>query len=360
MQDIDNVYYNITINYEDNPGGVAYFQENRTEPIITNCNNYYVTVQRFYVPMSQIPIMIADIQENQANPNLMTYSVGLQYIGIYARQYLTFVPDNLNVAVPPPPSLNPQGKQSKSEYYFINSIQSLLNMFNSAFAALMPLVGAPVGAEPPYIIYDDATNLFSVVCQTAYFDQSLPNPINIYFNSAAFPLFLGIPANKLPNGSGNGKEYQIIIKNTYNNYYNPPFLAPSIPPAYYKITQNYSSLSNWNSMISIVFTSNTIPIRGEQIPAVRGSGESNFRNIITDFQPLFTQTGLLRDAAQYFPQGPYRLIDMTSTGELRKFDLSVYWQDKNGNLYNLTIAPNETLNIKLLFIKKDLYKANKK
>lgn len=360
MQDIDNIYYNITINHEDNPKGLARFEENRTESILPKCSDYYVTVQRFYVPMSLIPIMIADIQENQANPNLMTYSVGLQYIGVYARQYLTFVPDSLNVSVPPPPSANPNGKQSKSEYYFIHSIQSLLNMFNTAFINTLPLVGAPVGSEPPYVIYDQTTNLFSIICQTAFYDNSLPNPISIYFNNAASPLFLGMPMYTLPNSGANGKDYQVIVQNTYDNFYNPPYLAPTIPPAYYKITQNYNSLSNWNSMLSIVFTSNTIPIRGEQIPASRGSGDANFRNIITDFQPLFTQNGLLRDAAQYFPQGPYRLIDLTSTTELRKFDLQVYWQDKNGFLYNVYVAPNETLNVKLLFIKKDLYKTSKK
>lgn len=352
MDSIDNVYYNITINYENNPGGRAYFEENRTEIILPRCDNYYLTVQRFYVPMSLIPLMVAEIVPNQPDPNKMIYSVGLEYNGIYVQQYLNYVTDTLNVPIPLGPSFNPNGKQTKTNYYFIHSIQSLVNMFNTALSTAFSLIGAPVGAEAPYFIFDPSRGSFSIVCQTAYYDLSLLLPIKIYLNSSSYSLFIGLPLNKLQNNNI-GKDYQIMVNNTKNDFYNPPFLAPTIPPNYFKIEQDFNSLSNWNSLISIVFTSNSIPIRSEQIPGA--DGEANSRPIITDFQPIFTQNGVLRDAAQFFPSGPYRLIDLCSTRELRKFDISVYWSDKNGYLYDLFIAPNETLNIKLLFVKKTIY-----
>lgn len=344
----DNVYYNITIQYEDNPKGVARFAENRTEPILKNSQNYYCCVVRFYVPLSQVPLMIAPIQNNQANPNLMIYSVTLGYNGTFVQTYLTFTPSDMTVPVPPAPSANPPNYvQVITSYYNITSIQILVDMFNTALATSFAGITPPIGSVAPYIIFDSVTNLFSIVCQSAYYDKGLALPISIYFNNAAQPLFDGLEVYKTATNDPNGKDYQVVVRNTNNNY---------IAPNYYLI-QNFNSLSNWNSLLSIVFLSGTIPVRYEQIPAVNRNGEANFRPIITDFQPLFTNTGIERNAAQFFVQGVYRLIDLVGSDvELRKFDLDIYWQDKNGNLYPLYIAPNEILNIKLLFVKKSLFK----
>lgn len=353
MDNINNIYYNVIINSEDNRG-LASFEENRTEPILNNCEDYYMIIYRFYCPMSRIPILIADIMENQPDPNKMIYSVGIEYNGNYNQTFVTYVPSYKYLPVPLGPSFNPGGKQAKSNYYFITTIQALLDMINTTLQTAFSSIPTPPGSTAPFIYYDNSTNFFNLVADSSYYADTLANPISIYMNMDLYPLFDSLPADLLSETAINGKNFRIRVLFNGNNYFSPGGIAPSATTTLWRITQDYNSLSNWNSLLNIVFLSNTIPVRSEQIPAFKRDGESTARNILTDFQPIFDKNGIDRDAGQYFANGIYRLVDLVSTDPLRKFDLSVFWQDKNQILYPLIIAPNETLTMKIYFIKKKL------
>ena len=59
-----------------------------------------------------------------------------------------------------------------------------------------------------------------------------------------------------------------------------------------------------------------------------------------------------RQSYQYFPQGPLRFYDLNGNSNLSEIDLSVFWEDKKGNLTLLQLVEGDTLSIKILFRKK--------
>jgi hypothetical protein len=120
---------------------------------------------------------------------------------------------------------------------------------------------------------------------------------------------------------------------------------------YYQITQEYNTLYLWNSFKDLVFISNSMPIVNEYIKSTT-AGLVNFQPIVTDFEPLLAAAGDARSTLQYFPQGPYRLINMNGTIPLKRIDVQVFWKDSEDNLYPILIPKGQPLTIKFLFIKK--------
>jgi hypothetical protein len=358
----DNIYVNIEIkNLKDNniSGYPATFFQNRTKSIIDKANEYYCSVIRFTIPNFFVPLHIMPIQSNQANANLSDYSITLEYDGDVQQEYLIYVSSGV-IPSPTPPSLNPNGKQSVSPYYFIFEYQSVVNMINTAFLnAFTNLATKPLGSEQPIMTYDSLTNKFQILAQSDYYDHTLANPIKVYFNEQlqtiinGFPsYFANIGASSLNTFSPTGRDEQLLITNNYNNYVssassNLPFSGDP----YYILYEEYSSIFSWNPFKRIALTTNSIPVESEY---VQGPSDNQTLKILTDFSPISDNE--IRTTWQYFPSGQYRLIDMISEQEVKKLDLQIIWIDQYDNYYQLEIPWNQQCTIKLAFLRKDLYK----
>ena len=127
---------------------------------------------------------------------------------------------------------------------------------------------------------------------------------------------------------------------------------------YLKLNQEYSTISNWSPLSSIVFTSNTLPINPTQLsaPIIYNNGllvsaiENNaFASIITD---LVSDELCYRPNLLYNPPGEYRLIDLRGNQPLNNIDIQVYWKDKYGKLNQFLLYSGGSCTIKLLFRKK--------
>jgi hypothetical protein len=367
----DHIYYDVIINHDSSRGNSpsrATFEETRTQSIIDNPNDFWLTIIRFTVPGYEIPIMIFPIASGQlqSNPDLSNLTVTLQYGSTSNTTALIYQPRILSVPVPYPPSINPPSyTQQISPYYYIYEYQHFIDIANTAlnnsFTTLQTAVAPALNsAEAPYFIYDPSTQLISFISQTAFYDISLANPIKVFLNGDLFNFFQGIPV------ISRAQEYQIVVSDQKNNLYNPPGTSPATY-SYYEIKQNFSALNNWNSFTNLVFLTNSIPVLPEFIPSSgtnlqvnSTNGNSNFRPILTDFSPSLAQSGDFRSTLQFYQAGPYRLINLLSDTPLRKFDVSVFWQDNFNNLYPVMIPPGRSVNIKFLFIKKNVYKTSLK
>ena len=121
-----------------------------------------------------------------------------------------------------------------------------------------------------------------------------------------------------------------------NDYTASPVNRPGI-----QISQESSSVSIWNPVAGIVFTTSLLPIVATQtsIPKIYNStsasfkisGEPNISSIVSDFEISISPGNEYRDGTTYIPPGEYRLIDMYSSYNLNKIDLIVYWKDIFGN-----------------------------
>jgi hypothetical protein len=355
----DKIYYNVVIPYRPDSTGFApaVFQEQLNQSILDRPSDYYMTIIRFSIPVQNIPIFIAEIQPfPNTNLNNTIYSVTLTYgANTSGQTFVQFVTQNPN-ATPSLPLTAFHPNADKTPYYYIYEYTQFLSMVNATLAtAFAALPGSPVGSQAPYFIFDGQR--LSLVAQIAYYDQALPTPINIYMNYFLLTYFDGITTDFYGVGLVNGLDAKFLVRNDYNNFYNPPNIAPVYPPLYYIMTQNYTALIDWNSFKSLSLVSNLIPIKQEFIPSSMPNQGFNLavvnsRGQLKDFEPIFNNNEN-RTVVQYFPTGPYQLINMNSDDPLTKIDISIFWSDQFGNIYPLDIPFNQLATIKILFTRKD-------
>jgi hypothetical protein len=362
--DPDHVYYNVVIDNRINPNYLsspATFAENRTTAIINNPSDWYMTVIRFYVPAKDIPLTVLPILPYpNTNPNMTTLSVILSYNGINSNEIpLIYVPSN-QYTIAPPAATTGNPIYPITNYYYIYSYQQVIDIANTALAAALtnlktkPGTGAIAAADAPYFTYDAVTQLITLNANVLFYDPvSVVTPIKIYGNLPFTTFFQAFPfiVTNTFTFNPSSPAFQYNIKDTGTN----------VSDGYINFVQEFIVVGLWNIFKSLVFITGTVPINGELIPAQDGSGNTIGRRITTDYDPLINDTaGQSETILQYYPQGPYRLISLQSNAPLTKFDITVYWQDKNQNLYNLYIPYNNVLTIKILFVRKSVYNANTK
>ncbi len=353
-EDIDHVYFNVAVNYNDNPDHAIRYQLLSNNNLIDRVGDYYLSISRFYCPISNIPLLSAfPIQPNQPDPNLSSLSVTLQYGTDIQQVFLIWKPDNTTIATPLGPSLQPGGIQAQTPYYFVydyNTFLSCVNVaLNTAFNNLS--ISPPVIA--PYMQFNSHTDFFSLIAQIAYYDLAGSTPIKIFFNTPLSNFFIGLDFIQTGNYSANGEDYQINVVNRYNNWYNPSWAVPSVPPLFYEITQEYSSLDQFNDLIGISIESSTLPIRKE-FNQTLNNGTMISRPILSDFNILYSSI-LPRSAIQY-NANLYRLIDLNGETPLNNINLHVYYTTKTNQTYEIYLDENQTATFKLVFLRKSLYR----
>lgn len=353
----DNIYLNVVFNHDPSyqeSGSPARYQVTKSSAILDKASDYYCSVIRFDIPLDEIPLYIFPIIPNQANPNLSPMIIGIRILGVNFPVNLIYVPNNNN----PAPNQVGSLTQVITPYYYVYSYQNLIDSFNTALSTAYVNAGNPGGAGAPFIVYDSVTQLISIVVPVAFITAGATifwnRQTNNYLN-AFHTFFLGL-------NDPQGREFDLLALNDGINGFDVPgqTIAVATPPTFLKIIQQYNTINYWTSLRKIVITTGTIPIRSEFIPVTTqnrnlGSDINSSLGIITDFVPALELAGQSRSISYYYPEAQYRLVDLVSDQELKKIDLSLYWEDKNGNLYPITISPFQQASVKIGFFKKTLY-----
>lgn len=355
--DPDNQYFDVLMT-NNNQGSSApipaYYSCTRTSPLITDTTDYSVSIIRFALDTPYLPVWCPQIQSNQDNINLTTYSITLSYTNssnqsVMFQQFMQFIPQDKSAQVPSPPSQNPYGLQNNATgYYWVYNYQYLTYLVNNTFAMCFANLNSIAQDQGITLPTDNIPVMsFNVTNQLASisFDENYgvnDGQIQIYFNNALYELFNSFPAAYYGYNKANGKNYLInnqIANNTLT------------------LTQEMSTIANWCPVRSIVFSTSLIPIVPSQVglPRIYNSGSlinassnNNSFNIISDFvADNFDFKGFV----QYSPASQYRLISLLPDQHIKDIDLSVYWSDRNDVLYSLMLSSNSTLTAKLVFTK---------
>jgi hypothetical protein len=377
--DADMVYYDIVAsNFQSTttePPALR-FSESRTNPIISNTGDYYMSIVRFSLDTYDLPNFICEIQPNQADPNLSIYSTTLEYddgagtITSSAQTFINWQPQNVNTPVPLPPSQTATGLQpTNTNYYYCYQFQYFLALINQAWqTAMADLITATGGgaspittANQPSIVWDNNTQKAIINAEEQYYKNSLPAKIRIYMNPPLFALFNSFASINYGVNATLGRNYQIAIEDFVGlSLIQLPVNAPTYTAI--QVFQEFSTIDTWTPVSSIVFTSNTLPIVSNQLSAplifndgaiIVGSGNnSNFAQIITDME---TNQQVYKPQILYSPTAEYRRIDMTGNRGLVNMDIEVYWRDKLGGLNQFYLPSGGSSTIKFLFERKDKY-----
>lgn len=313
----ENIYYNVVINGKAGTSIPAIYNETRTESILENPSNYQLTIQRFYVPAFNIPILL--FKDNY-------YSVSMTYGGTTITKPLIYT--SFSIAPYPNPIYDYQ--------HMVDIVNTAIEDAYNDLKALFP-AGPPT--EAPFITFNPTNKLFSLNAEQLY-DPAVAGgaTFELWFNFPLGSLFVGF--QQFYNDISSPLNSRFIIKNNGNNtttYNGKP---------YYSTEAEYNTLYLWNSLESIVFTTGSIPV----VPENNSGQVALKQQVITDFIPLASIND--RTAIQYYPQGALRWYDLQGSTPLRNIDVQVYWKDKTGQLYPVYIFETESLSIKIQFRKK--------
>ena len=371
----DKIYYDIQISnvlsQTTLPPAID-FSERRQNAFVACSGDYYFSIVRFQVDTNTLPVLIPEIQPNQADVDLTGYSVTLTYLNFEVQKYLRWSPQNVFLPPPSAPNqtFNKLQDNSTGYYYCYNYtffcflVQTALN---EAFTDLQALAGAPLAtAHAPTFIWNTDTNIAGIYAETAYYDNvpfgAVANPVSIYFNSPLINLFSSFVAINFGNTNVTlGKNYLILVGN-FNGAQTIYLPTSEIPANQYVATtvfQESSTISSWSPISSIVFSSATLPIVSNQLSApliyadggivyAQDGNNANFAQIITDF---------IADDSKYKPNLIYtptqlRLVDLYGNQPISQVDIQVFWKSKLGQFYPLLLNSGGACSIKIMFSKK--------
>lgn len=382
----NHMYYNVLVT---NPATAtshieASVQEVKSQAILNDPSEYYCSIVRFSVPASAIPIFYARIIDtsspapytsrpfnratklpNGGPPYFMPYTVKFTFGATNALEFLEYTP----VSFEPFDADNSGNSIALIFSYddFINSLNVALTSAWAVIAAANPGNanfysgggGGPI-RPAPFMIYNPETSLF-----TLNSPDSLYNPVNstsgpkLWFNTQLLNFFNSFnygfyqAANSI-----SGEDFNIYVQTKGNPVQNRD---PTDATRLLMICE-YETISQWTQLSDISFTTQTIPIRPELIPVgssqQQTSANYNTRKIMTDFEPSGTGAAYDRSNYQYYPQGPYRLIDMISKTPMTQFDIKAEWTSIDGITRPIHLNPGFTFNVKVLFVKKSSYDFN--
>jgi hypothetical protein len=370
----EKIYYDIQIaNVEStsvNPPFV-YFNESRNTPFLQCPQDYYMSIIRFTLDTQTLPIFIPTIQTNPSvnptgNLNQTIYSFQFSYNGIFSDQiFIEWSPQNTYLTAPPFISTDGFVAQDNTtgyyycytfEYFIALINQQILAAFN-AFSAANPGL-LPASAVAPVFAWDGSANIARIMFEESFLTTNT-TPIYFYMNAPFYNLFGSLNALRLGYNT-QGRNVQIIVENYAGfNSYSYLDVITNITYNVIEVIQEYSTISAWSPISSIVFTSNTLPIVPNQVskPTIFVEGgtlgnygnNSNFQQIITD---LVTDDGFYKPNIVYNPTAEYRLIELTGNTPLTNFDVSIFWKDKVGRLTPFYLGSGCVCTLKVLFTKK--------
>ena len=337
----DHIFINYTLvnqNVARLGSTLAKIVDNRASPIIANPEKYNVTISRFGIPTSDIPLFVYPIG-NVPGTSLNYFVVTLFYGGVNYQA----------TAVPVDYSYLPND-------LYIYYVQQFLDSLNNAFAVAWGALNTAnpgVVASAPFYIYNQSTSLISLICLPTYVSSG----VQIWISSEINNRISGITSFFNGHYNTDYHDFMYIVKDFGNNEYiyaGGPFLS---------FTQEGIQLGNMTDIQGIVFISNLpsqsentgISITTDATGGYLSPSNSNLQ-ILLDFEPIQGSSLLTTISAQRFQYQPslYRLVPLIGTVPISSINFQIFYQNNTGALMPITIGPSTSMNVKLLFLKKGL------
>jgi hypothetical protein len=351
------------LNNKDSTPVPAVFTETRSAPFITYPEAFLLSIARFTIDTTTLPVIIPTIKPYGTDINETIYNITMTYGSYSYTSILIYSPQDLQATVPASPSATSNGLQDNTGgYYAIYTYQYFIQLVNNTLKAcwegivIASSLVVDTSVVYPYMTFDTTTKLASLSLPQAYFDPTLSSHVTLYINPALYQLFSSFPIKINSYNASSGQNVQIIVDNfgasATETTGNPPYTALIV-------NQEYATTSLWTPVTSIVFCSSSLPIVQNQISAplffVNGvsysnNGTNNIAPIITD---MAVTDGDYKPNLVYSPY-VYRYIDMKGNRPIYSLDISVYWKDRYGNLQQFRLSAGSTITIKLMFIKKGI------
>lgn len=362
----EKYYYNVSIPHNDKLSirgspTPAVFNTVRNQKLLQKpANQYNMSVVRFTIPTTFIPIQYFPVIQNPNNINDVNYSlyaITLSYLGNDYTEHLEWIPQDNDTILPSPPTtstfnlnVNPEYAKYYSCYSFNHFLLILNNALKKCFDNnILPLLPAPSPGKtynPPFFVFNGSTYLFSVIVSDLFIENS-PNPIELYFNSALNTNFDSSFHTVYYGYSPVYKNVKFVFRPLLSKITNDTEENGFV----YEYTQEYDSTGLMTSLRSIIIKSNILPIRNEGINIQDDLGQlsGNSISIITDFEIDQGSIRSQKSFIHYIPTAEYRRINMTGTSYIYNIGLEILWTDNFDNIFPVNIPAHDKATVKLFF-----------
>ena len=253
---VRNQFYNLdVVNKSTLPVQLDY-SDSRGTPIIENCDGYSLSILRFTVDLSLVPIMIFPTTESEAyqsppytNVDNTRYSITL-VDGAGQHQECFVVYYNYGEETP-----------------YIYNWNHLCDLLNVAIRLSADFYN--INIRVPYFEFNKATASIDLIAPADY-DESILGHYTFYVNKPLYDLFCKDFNGLVENLSG-GRYYHIFIGGTGSNTTSPTRVvanaivinATAYTSGAFRMTTPFPNLGNIVACKSIVFTTNQIPMVDE-------------------------------------------------------------------------------------------------
>jgi hypothetical protein len=388
--DATHTYYNIQIT-NDNTSNPSFrqpivFNEARTVPLLVNPSEHFMSVQRFSLDTSTLPVFV--VRPKLGGTILDALGMPTIYSVFYVDDNVPFA-DTIQIYWSPqdktlkPPSGPITEKDYNNPYFYCYSIEYFLEMINASIYYEV----TTAGAQPPRLYYDSTNNLITLAAfydwQTYFSGKSVAfdataNAQALYFNTNLYNLmpslnaiYVGGQTKDINNVSyADGRDYLMLF---YTGSDVPYYTWPLTPiyniyvnnisgDTWITNTQGYPTIALWSPIKSIIFKTSLL----NNVPDLQGKPEvygyipttdtpkqnADILNILIEHSVELIKGDEYKPYVYYEPTGEFRLSDLYSLMPINQVDISVFWKDVFGNLNPLTLAIGGSASIKILFRKK--------
>lgn len=357
-QNLDIISYGVNIPNTNQSAYInANFRSGLSVPLLTRAEDFYVAVTRFSIPSSELPAFTFQKDTSSANPNLGTYKCTLTYLGFDATSTVIYVPDDTTL-IPPPTSFI-VGQIPFDRYYWVYSVQSTIDMFNTALAASLAALKAAFPFDVPLNAARDAYLLFSGgILSLIVPEEWRTLNINLNVNYAWYILMSGLEG-KIVGAISNTKYFDVSLE-ARDNIYVRPNEAPTVPPLrQYEI--EFVDWALWINVRQIGIFSNSLSTSGEVSPSLNElqsqSPVSTISPILADFNIDTQVNDEARGRVTFNQSGPWKVQNILNRGPLSVIDIQLFWISNLGQRMLIRIGPNDAAQVKLLFLRKEVYNA---
>jgi hypothetical protein len=354
-------------------------QVNRAGVILSNPQDYYVSVTRMIICTNRIPLWQPQLNtDSPYNDGYNTiYSVYLTYQGFNSGQVFLRVINDDETVLPPTAPVTSQPINGWGNVFSYDTIAQMVNTaITTAYNTLAISAGGILPPNPPYMTWNPTTELFSMNCfPMSFYDQSSGNDVvNIYFNNCYRPYLLGWAINILSNSTStpNGQDVLLVIKNNGNNYTpqpSPPeYEAPN--PATVMIQMSQDITAPWCFLaLSKIQVITTLPLAYPTLSDLPlnlvGSAFNNqVTPILMDFLVNYSQGGassfqqpISYSATSDLYSSP---VKMGGSSPITNFAIGIFWQNLQGYSIPLQTWGLRNCSLKLTFTHKDIIENQKK
>lgn len=343
MQDQQIGIINVSLPNTTNLPILARKVETRDTPYLDYPSDWELCITRMHCSLELVPLFFPTIPDPIGFPLQTTMSITLNYLGNYFRRYVQVTPEEIK-----------NGVTSYSVY-----LQEINAASRAAFTALKAAFPGASGTVAPLFYLNSTTALISMYVQDAYLETNA-NRIQIGFN-VDLAQILDLPYDAMfPAPDPNGFEYLIAVNDDAillpaAPRTGVPLALSAIAGNLLQVTQDFSSLVEWDDIKGITFVSTIIPMTPQLLPNVSPPNQINNeiarggQNILIDFELIKGNPFESRQLAQYFPQSEFKMLSMAGTTPLNVIDIQVFYVTYTNVRRELYLNPNTSLGIQLYF-----------